>query len=208
MDVSESRLRVPKKCLLGIWFLWEALYHKLHHLSLRNAKDLLYYKIKPYHGRFLPLHDGEGLHRGDLIVELHFNNKMLLNIYLNSKSHIQMASILIRTMKRTFIRLNAYLEQVKNRKIDVRALYGVSLLHQGAEQFGFDVIDLPAGQRKKWLRFFMLVLLIIVHPDGGRRLTDHSKKLFPMIIVSSTKSFRDNIVKLSAAEEKKKEIMG
>ncbi|WP_229727626.1 fructosamine kinase family protein, partial [Sporolactobacillus putidus] len=135
------------------------------------------------------------------------NNNMLLNIYLRSKNRVQMASILIRSMKWTLIRLNTYLEETKSRNIHVKALYGVSLLHKGAKQFGFDVIDLPSGWTKRWIRFFMLTLLIIVHPNGSKRLTTHTRKLSPMIIVSSTESFQNNIARLPVTEEKRQRAL-
>lgn len=200
-------MKLHKQSLLGLWFTWEWVYHHVSHLKLRNAEDLLYYKIKTYHGHPLLLNDGQWIHKGDLIIELHFNNKQLLDITLKAISPVQMALILIRSLKRTLIRLNAYLEEIKQRNVDVKALYGVSLLHKGAEQFGFDVLNIPSKRKAKWMRFFLLALLIIVHPNGIQRLKVNAQDLSPMVIAASIKSFQSRIKSLSEIREERKKIL-
>ncbi|WKB34801.1 hypothetical protein QS257_12925 [Terrilactibacillus sp. S3-3] len=96
---------------------------------------------------------------------------MLLETALYSKNNIQMASILIQSMKETLNRIDTYIEKIESQKmVNIKALYGISILHKGAKQFGFDVIGLPDKWTSKWKKLCLLTLLLTVHPSGTQRI--------------------------------------
>lgn len=186
-------LSIKKKCLLYIWAVWEQVYHGIFHVRLGHIDDLLYYRVKNYRGHSLQLNDGECINKGDLILELHFNNMLLLETALCSRNNIQMASILIQSMKETLQRMAFYIEKIESHKTsEIKALYGISILHKGAEQFGFNVISLPDNLASKWKRLCYLLLLQVVHPSGTQRIRNKNHQLSPKIIAISRNSFRNN----------------
>ncbi|MBM7646378.1 hypothetical protein JOD45_002606 [Scopulibacillus daqui] len=196
IERASTTFTLKKKCLIKIWFFWERIYHRLNRLSLGHEEDLLYFKVKIYKGRPLLLNDGECIKKGDLILELHFNNKMLLKKASKAKNNIHLALSLIHAMKTTLIRIGAYIEEIERQKMTIKALYGISILHKGAHQFGFNVIDIQEKWSEKWQRLFLQILLVVVHPSGRKGMITKSHDLYPKIIAVSKKTFKDNLGKL------------
>ena len=97
------------------WILWEHSYHYFYRLRLGHIDDLLYFKVKTYKGPRLSLNEGECLNRGDLIIELHFNNQMLLKNALEAKNHIHLALSLVRLMNGTLIRMGSYIKELEKK---------------------------------------------------------------------------------------------
>ncbi|MTT32386.1 hypothetical protein GMB86_10250 [Terrilactibacillus sp. BCM23-1] len=187
------KLGLKKKCILKIWSIWEHGYHYFLRLKLGHAEDLLYFKVKTYTGPSLKLNDDEYLNKGDTVIELHFNNKLLFKNFMNAKSEIQMATNLVRSMKLTLQRFDTYLNEIEDQKLDIKALYGVTILYKGAEFLGFNVIDVPSKWSSRWLQLCFKTILVIAHPNGKKRLSNTHTDLSPRIITVSKKTFQNNV---------------
>ncbi|GGH73953.1 hypothetical protein JOD43_000175 [Pullulanibacillus pueri] len=187
---EQKKIHWHKKSLMRLYSLWEHLYHKMHGLKPRHERDLILFRIKEYKGEPLSLTDGTLLQEGDLILDLHFNNDLLIQTSIESKNTMHMITTLLHMMKATFKRMRSYMSEPEYEK--VKALYGVSLFHRGAKQFGFDVLDLPKGGNSGFQRFYLRLLLTIMHPNGRQRLQSHSSMLSPKILAVSRTHFLEN----------------
>ena len=177
-----------KKLLMKLYSIWERIYHITHHVQLENEQDLLMFRNITYTGNSLTLSDGTVIMKGDHLLELHFNNKLLLHTALQAKNPVHMVTTLLHMMKDTFSRMQAYVDMPKYK--DAKALYGVSLFHRGAKQFGFDILDLPKNRNTAYHRFCLRMLLAIMHPSGRDRLKLHSSALTPKILAVSVNHFK------------------
>lgn len=122
------------------------------------------------------------LRGGDKVMELHFDNKKLFEIGTRSKSPVQLAIKMVRSMEKELPKL-AKIVVDHHELHEVKALYGVSMINRGPEQFGFTVTDLPKGWFAKSSQWYLKFLLRVIHPDGGSRLKQSAEHMIPKLIV-------------------------
>ncbi|MGB8954651.1 MAG: hypothetical protein WCC10_04710 [Tumebacillaceae bacterium] len=116
-------------------------------------------------------------------MEIHFNNHYLLHLHGQSGSDVRLAKSLIRDMKSMLIKVASYLNHPDRES--VTALYGISLIHQGAQVLGFSTLLLPKGLFSQITTWYLRFLLTVLHPLGRLRLQDNTEQLIPMQIVLS-----------------------
>lgn len=168
-----------KKMIVFLWLVWEKLFHLLFNLKTLNEKDpLLHFRTTTYHGDTVMMRGNSGdvpLKDGDKILELHFDNKKLFNIGMTSRTSMHLAIKMIRSVEKTLPELASYVVSHPEFQ-DVKALYGVSMINRGPEQFGFTVMDLPKGLFARSSRIYLKFLMSIIHPDGISRIQDKDSK--------------------------------
>ncbi|WP_410772564.1 polysaccharide deacetylase family protein [Fontibacillus sp. BL9] len=178
-----KRLSWVKRCVVFLWLLWEKIFHLLFQLQSTNKEEpFLHFRIRHYHGDPVEMIGGIKLSNGDRVMELHFDNKKLFEIGTRSKSPVQLAIKMVRNMEKELPKLARHVVDHDDLH-DVKALYGVSMINRGPEQFGFTVTDLPKGLFAKSSQWYLKFLLRIIHPDGGSRLKQSSEHLIPKLIV-------------------------
>ncbi|WP_051317959.1 polysaccharide deacetylase family protein [Cohnella thermotolerans] len=187
-----------KRLVVSLWMLWEKLFHVTFRLRPIGDGSFMYYRIVKYSGPELTLRDGSRLRRGDRVAELHFDNATMMAIGTRSKSAIQIAIRLIREVKATLPDVARELNAIPQSG-EVKAIYGVSMVNQGAENLGFDTFALPKGLFAKATNWYLKLLMRIIHPDGSRKISKHSDKLEPRIIVMGRETL-NGWAKPSAAE--------
>lgn len=172
-----------KRCMVFLWLLWEKVFHIIFHIQSTNKEDpIFHFRVRPYHGEPILMHDGTKLSSGDRVMELHFDNKMLFEIGSRSKSPVQLAIKMVRGVEKELPNLAKYV--VDHPELhDLKALYGVSMINRGPEKFGFTVTDLPKGLFASSSQIYLKFLLRIIHPDGGARIKQSSQELVPKLIV-------------------------
>lgn len=188
-QVLVSKVSWKKKLLITLWIKWESLFHRFFHIQPIDEKQpFLNARVRTYLGKTIQLSDGEEIKRGDQVLELHLNNDMLFKMGINSRSSMQLAIQMIRITEQLLPKaLHFILNHPKYEKI--KGLYGVSMIHRGTTQFGFTVIDLPRGLFFLLTKIYLHLLLLVVHPQGRRRLQNKGELLVPKIIAISTKEF-------------------
>ncbi|GGE32280.1 hypothetical protein GCM10011391_08680 [Pullulanibacillus camelliae] len=179
---------LKKRLLMKMYSIWEHIYHITHRVQLEDEQDLLMFRTITYKGSPLTLSDGTVIRKGDRVLELHFNNELLLHTALQTKNTVHMITTLLHMMKATFNRMQTYIAMPKYQ--EAKALYGISLFHRGAKQFGFDVLDLPQGGNTAFQRFYLRMLLAIMHPGGRNRLKSHASMLAPKVLAVSIERFK------------------
>ncbi|MDN4067191.1 polysaccharide deacetylase family protein [Paenibacillus vini] len=181
--VGPKRLSWAKRCVVFLWLLWEKIFHLLFQLQTANKEDpFLHFRIRPYHGDPVEMIGGNMLRGGDKVMELHFDNKKLFEIGTRSKSPVQLAIKMVRSMEKELPKL-AKIVVDHHELHEVKALYGVSMINRGPEQFGFTVTDLPKGWFAKSSQWYLKFLLRVIHPDGGSRLKQSAEHMIPKLIV-------------------------
>lgn len=177
-----------KQLLIAVWMLWEKCVIKLLHIvPIDHENQLLKLRVRAYGGNnTIYLNDGEQITKGDRIVELHFDNNLLLKLSADSPSTIHLAIQIIRRTEQLMPLILQMLQNNPNYK-DVKGLYGISLIHRGTKKLGFSVIDLPQGAFSFVTQCYLRLLLNVLHPQGRKRVRSKQDVLVPKIIAISRK---------------------
>ncbi|OPA80428.1 polysaccharide deacetylase family protein [Paenibacillus selenitireducens] len=182
---KSKQLSLGKKALVKAWLVWEQCFHVLFNLKKTADPDpTFHYRVTTFHGESITMQDGNVLHKGDQVMEIHFDNQKLFDMGMNSRSTVHIAIQLIRGVEKA---LPYFAEEiVKNPQLsNVKALYGVSMIHRGADKLGFSVHDLPKGLFATLTQMYLKILLSVIHPKGKSRVKDRSTALVPKSIVLS-----------------------
>ncbi len=184
---AQPRPKWSKRVLLFFWMQWEKLFHALFRVR-RVAPDVrfLSVRVRKYEGKTIRLEDGDMIHHGDRVAELHLDNELLYSMGQKSRSAVHLGIRLIRAMDKALPKVAEYL--LSNSKYDdVKGLYGISMINQGVRQYGFTVIDLPKGIFSRITGIYLRILMSVIHPEGKQRLNAGTKPLVPKIIAISRK---------------------
>lgn len=217
-----------KKAIVFLWLLWEKLFHFVFNLKSTSDEDpFLYFRVTTYHGETVMMNGNQRevpLNHGDKVLELHFDNKRLFNIGMSSRTSLHLAIQMIRAMEKTLPELASHMASHPEFG-DVKALYGVSMINRGPEQFGFTVVDLPKGLFASSSRIYLKFLMSVIHPDGVSRVKQSDSKkarqLDPKMILMPTdillqkylpdssgyRSYEDHHQQASATEEEEDEAV-
>ncbi|UHA74292.1 polysaccharide deacetylase family protein [Paenibacillus sp. 481] len=175
-----------KRSVIRIWLAYEQGFHLLFGMKTTNVSDpVFHFRVRPYYGESLLLDDGVELKRDDQVLELHFDNKRLFEIGRHARSEMQIAIQMIRATEKALPELAEYLAERPELCSNVKALYGVSMIHRGPEQFGFTVRDLPPGLFSWLSRKYLRLLMSVIHPHGKRRLRQNKEQLVPKLTAMS-----------------------
>jgi hypothetical protein len=176
-----------KRVLVSLWLKWEQLFHALFGVKLIDPDNqLLYYRICRYRGKPIVFKDEEKIDTGDRVVELHLNNRMLFHMAARSRSMVQLAAQLIHLFKQLLPQITDMIVHDPDCR-EVKGIYGVTMIHYGGEQLGFTLKDLPQGWFSILTRFYLKLLLYVLHPEGKDRIKTKKNALTPKIVAMSTK---------------------
>nr|WP_243734928.1 polysaccharide deacetylase family protein [Paenibacillus turpanensis] len=174
-----------KELLVSLWLGWEKVYHVLFKLKPVSPKDsFLHLRITRYSGPPIRLNNGEVLQSGDKVAEIHLDNGILYQLGSKSRSSMHLAIQLIRAMDRALPHLVVMLRQ-RSDLAQIKALYGVTMINRGVEQFGFTVTELPKGTFAVLSKWYLTLLMNVIHPRGKERLHERSELLVPKILAMS-----------------------
>jgi len=179
-----------KRIVIGLWMLWEKLFHVVFRLHQIGDARFFNYRIRKYSGPELNLQNGRTLKSGDRIMEIHFENRMLVESGMKSKTSLQLAIRIIREIERVLPDMARELAAVPNGD-QVKALYGVSMIHRGGESLGFEMFDLPKGLFAWSTNLYLRFMIRVVHPSGNKRVREHGESLNPRMLIME----RDTLLK-------------
>ncbi|WP_379136122.1 polysaccharide deacetylase family protein [Paenibacillus sp. sgz500958] len=200
------KLSFTKRLIVGLWLAWEQVFQFIFRLkTVSPSHPFLHYRLRSYQGQPVPMDGGTVLNKGDQVIELHFDNRQLFEFGLHSRSSAQLAIRLIRRMQQD---LPILAEKVAGdeRLMEAKALYGVSMLNRGPEKFGFAVLDLPDGLFARSTKFYLSVLMSVIHPTGGSRLKVRSEMLVPKMMVLPLPQLLELAAETVPQELKKREL--
>jgi glycosyltransferase involved in cell wall biosynthesis/enamine deaminase RidA (YjgF/YER057c/UK114 family) len=147
---------------LTAWRLWEKFTDWRDRPLPVHQSSLIRYTLRRHTGPDLVLSDGTAVRKGDTLAELHIANREL---YRRLSSDGQGAPWrLLREAQSDLALLDRLLPP------NVVAVHGLTLVHPAARRLGFEVHPVPAGIGTHFVRFFMIGLLAIYHPNGIARV--------------------------------------
>lgn len=154
---------IVKRVLISLWLLWEKAFHAVFRLKVvgDEEKPAFHYRVTKYGGESVSFDDGSGVKKGDRIAELHLDNKMLSGIAATSKSPVATGIRMLREVERA---LPMLAKQIKaDPEADgIKAVYGVTMIHRGADRLGFRVFNLPDGLFARSSRLYLRLLLKVL----------------------------------------------
>ncbi|WP_172194005.1 polysaccharide deacetylase family protein [Saccharibacillus qingshengii] len=194
-----------KKALVGAWLLYERGFRFVFRLQEAEGAPLYHFRKTRYTGQPIELGSGLTLVKGDPIVELHFDNKMLFEFGSRSRSSVQLAILMIRGTEQSFPGIAEYIRQDPDLR-EAKAVYAVSMINRGPEQFGFEVHDLPSGWFARATRLYLKLLLWAIHPSGSARLQEQSEFLVPKIMVMPMETMLTRDFKADKRKSRRKTV--
>ncbi len=180
------RLPLYKRIIISLWLGWEKVFHTLFRLKKagNSPEPAFYYRVITYKGPTMPFADGGQVSKGDKIAELHFDNKLLSGIAVNSKSPIAAGLRLLREVEQALPQLADEISNDPDAQ-DIKAVYGVTMIHRGADRLGFEIVSMPEGWFAKASRIYLNLLMKVLtnprtKPNEKRRKTVISPRILLM----------------------------
>ena len=168
--------------MVSIWLKWERVFNWFFHiLPIDDNHPFLNVRISTYGVKRFNSQTEE-IQRGDSVLELHFNNEVLYNMGIHSRSSIQLAIQMIRTTEQLLPKILLIILNHPNYEKS-KSIYGVSMIHCGTKKFGFTVNNLPRGPFSFFTKIYLRLLLSVVNPQGKDRLKNKAEHLVPKMIV-------------------------
>lgn len=121
--------------------------------------------------------DGVTVNPGDLVGELHFNNKKITEIAAEP-SERSMEWRLFEILKAEF----SFLAEASASGLipgDVKAFYGVNVLAAGAKRLGFTLVPLEPGWNRWWLGFWESVLRLVYYSFKTKKKASLKRTMDP-----------------------------
>lgn len=168
-----------------LWMAWEAvfrLFARVHPL-VEDESHLFLVAKRRYLGRPFTV-DGIRVKRFERVIELHFNNEMVLDFLQGEhKSLVGTTVKLLREGKRS---MPILANRVSTREFDDQeVLYGVTFIHRGVEQFGFHVIPLRSKWIEKMTAWHLRNLFRVINPNAATLLATHPGAFVPKLVAIS-----------------------
>ncbi len=212
-DNARVSKRSPiKRVSVALWLLWERAFHVLFRLKSVGQSDdpAFHYRITTYSGKPVSLAEGDKLEKGDRIAELHFDNRKLSAIAAVSKSPVAAAIRMLREVEQGLPMLADQLGADKDAR-DIKAVYGVTMIHRGADRVGFQVYDLPQGLFATSTQIYLRLLLRVL--TGQKRKQRSAKAAIePRMLIMPAATIRgyatDSAVASLSKTEQKSEPLG
>lgn len=152
---------------LRFWPFWERVMLFLYPTRpIPNATaNIFHVHVTRWHGRPITLPDGTHVAKGNRVVELHINNRVVAE----TMTRLRSPRSLLHLMEDDLFALAAW-SQVPDFPSEIRAVYGYTLLGRAAPRLGFSIRPRPHTIVTRLDRFFMVGLLTLYNPHGLERL--------------------------------------
>lgn len=176
-----------KRIIVSAWLLWEHAFHLLFRLKQVGDDETpaFHYRVTKYSGEERQFTDGSTLVKGDPIAELHFDNRMLSGIAAGSKSPLATGIRMLREVERALPKLADQIIRDPDAQ-EVKAVYGVTMVHRGADRLGFEIFQLPEGLFAKSTRIYLKLLLKVLtnskQYSKERNRKDRSEAISPRMV--------------------------
>lgn len=156
--------------VLSVWLLVERISTWLQHIRPVQAQAMLRLSFSRHRGRGLVLKDGTEIAPGDDVIELHFDNRRLVELTRSGTSPWPLIQHIRADLAVLATRLSAEGHD------EIKALHGVTLFAPAGVRLGFEVHPMPRTWRFALERFFMAGLVILYNPAGWRAAGHHATR--------------------------------
>ncbi len=175
--------------VLSVWVWWERFTNWRFKVRPVGPDSFLLYSLSRYSGKDRVLADGTRLHRGDSIIELHFNNPYITRLIGENRftpwKGLRLAARDISILE----------ERVASGSLgQVKAMHGVTLFAAMGHRLGFEVYRLPHSPYWGLVRYFMVGLIALYHPKGWEHASRTRETLWPGEMWLGTETMRQRSV--------------
>jgi peptidoglycan-N-acetylglucosamine deacetylase len=159
---------------LVVWTWWDALLHRRQRLEAPRPGAMACYTRGRRHGAPVVLRDGTVIKPGDVVLEMHINNRQQLAQSMGGRTPWQ-------RLAATRADMRALAELVASDALGpVVALHGVTLVGGIPRLLGFEIHPLPRTWQWALFRYFMIGEEAIYHPTGLARLDRPRERRWPV----------------------------
>jgi hypothetical protein len=177
--------------ILMLWGVWDGIYQRCTRLRyIAKGQNIFRIVLLRYRGEPLTTSDNRIISSGDLIVKLHIHNYYFATLCRGVKDDRRVALLLRRHILSSLPQLASYLASLQ--EVDkIKGIVGTTMLHKGVEPLGFSISDVPMNWFFRYKRWYLRLMIRIIHPDGKRRVRqwDHTMPL-KRVYMSKEELFR------------------
>lgn len=156
--------------LLMLWGCWDEIYQRCTRLTyIEKGNNIFRVVTLRYRGEPLLTTDHRIICDGDLILKIHIHNYYFAKLCKGVKDELRLVLLLRRHILLSLPKLATFLDSMENKE-QIKGIVGTTMLHKGVSPLGFSISDVPMNWFFKYKRWYLRLMLRIVHPDGRRRL--------------------------------------
>ncbi|WP_400164766.1 YkoP family protein [Brevibacillus sp. TJ4] len=155
--------------LLTLWRYWDWLYQHCTRLQyVEKGNNIFRIVLLRYRGETLVTTDQRTIQNGDLILKIHIHNYYFATLCKGITNELRIALLLRRHIMLSLPKLAAFLEKLENKE-HIKGIVGTTMLYKAVEPIGFTVSDVPMNWFFRYKRWYLRLMLRIIHPDGKRK---------------------------------------
>lgn len=132
-----------------------------------NSKNnMMYFNIYPYKGKSVALNDGTQIISGDIIGEIHIDNIKVKTVDTQYNNMMKIFFDELYALKVAFL---------EGKYPEVKAIYGMSVLHPLVKRKGFTIISIDNSLKKLFITIWENILRIIFRQNklkGRKKLRE------------------------------------
>jgi hypothetical protein len=177
--------------ILMLWGVWDAIYYRCTRLQyIEKKKNIFRIVLLRYRGEPLVTSDNRIISPGDLILKLHIHNYYFATLCREVKDDTRVVLLLRRHILNSLPQLASYLASLKEAD-EIKGIVGTTMLHKGVEPLGFSISDVPMNWFFLWKRWYLRLLVRLIHPDGKQRLRQWDESMpLKRVYMSKEELFR------------------
>lgn len=163
--------------ILSLWGIWDSVYQSCTRLTyIEKGQNIFRVVCLRYRGEQLLIDSNSTIKHGDLILKIHIHNYLFANLCKGVKNETRMILLLRRHILHSLPQLAEYLAS-HPRVDEIKGIVGTTMLYKGVEPIGFSISDVPMTWFFRYKRWYLRLMLRIIHPDGMRRLETFDRNL-------------------------------
>jgi hypothetical protein len=156
--------------ILMLWGVWDTIYQRCTRLRyIDKGNNIFRIVLLRYRGEPLVTTDQRVICHGDLILKLHIHNYYFATLCKGVKDDLRVALLLRHHIMRSLPQLAAYLDGHEERE-RIKGVVGTTMLHKGVKPLGFSISDVPMTWFFRYKRWYLRLMVRLIHPDGKRRI--------------------------------------
>jgi hypothetical protein len=153
-----------------LWGVWDTIYQRCTRLRYVDKDNNIFRVVLlRYRGEPLVTSDQRVIRDGDLILKLHIHNYYFAKQSQGVKDDLRLVLLLRHHIMRSLPQLAAYLDGHKDRD-RIKGIVGTTMLHKGVKPLGFSISDVPMNWFFRYKRWYLRLMVRLIHPDGKRRI--------------------------------------
>jgi hypothetical protein len=156
--------------ILMLWGVWDTIYQRCTRLRyIDKGNNIFRIVLLRYRGEPLVTTDQRVICHGDLILKLHIHNYYFATLCKGVKDDLRVTLLLRHHIMRSLPQLAAYLDGHEERD-RIKGVVGTTMLHKGVKPLGFSISDVPMTWFFRYKRWYLRLMVRLIHPDGKRRI--------------------------------------